>query len=90
MKLIDYDSYKMLDFFRKLRNRAAHEVVFQFDSSDKAFFKKFFNLKNDLEIELPIDVKPIRLYGICYRLIAILWLQNISILHPIFFPPSNP
>jgi len=51
--LLDNRLYQILDWFRKLRNRAAHEVFFELTPNDIKFANKSMNRF------LPVEVEPI-------------------------------
>lgn len=73
--IIDDNLYKVFNWFRKLRNRAAHQPIFQVTEAD---------LKNLMPEEYK---KPGNFYNLCIgELIGGFWNQHIPIFGPIFAP----
>lgn len=66
--------FEKLDWFRKLRNKAAHEPFFEVDE------RTFQNLNYE-------DIrKPEELYQLCLYLVADVWDANKDVLTPVFAP----
>ncbi|MBV9959742.1 MAG: hypothetical protein JO360_15060 [Acidobacteria bacterium] len=68
------DLYRIFDWFRKLRNRAAHEPIFSVTKSDLSILK---NKKYH---------DPENLYEFCTVLIGGFWNEHLDILGPVFAP----
>jgi hypothetical protein len=68
------EDFKVYDWFRKIRNKAAHEPL--------------FNLKKEhLQNIKPIEYQEVEKFeSICVDLMLRLWNQNIEILTPVFTP----
>jgi len=73
--IIDDNLYKVFNWFRKLRNRAAHQPIFQV-------------IEDDLKNISPEKYKnPSNFYNLCMgELIGGFWNQHIPIFGPIFAP----
>jgi len=73
--IIDDNLYKVFNWFRKLRNRAAHQPIFKVN-------------KDDLKNLRPEKYKnPSNFYNLCMEeLIGGFWNQHIPIFGPIFAP----
>ncbi len=80
--LLDNRLYQILDWFRKLRNRAAHETFFQLMLQDIEFANK------SMDRFLPGKVEPTvgDLDRFCKLLIGTIWNTNLGVLVPIFEP----
>lgn len=79
--LLDKQLYQILDWFRKLRNKAAHEVFFKLTPDDVEFANK------SMRRFLPgAEVEPIvdDLDRFCKLLIGTIWNRHLDILVPIF------
>jgi len=72
--IIEDSQYKVFDWFRKLRNKAAHQPIFQVT-------------KNELKNISPEKYKEIdNFYELCIELIGGFWNQHIPIFGPKFAP----
>ena len=80
MGLLDNQLYKIIDRFRRLRNRAAHEPFFKLKSTDLDFFK------DSMKIFYHQDIKNNDLHAFCVGLISSIWNINLEILRPVFLP----
>jgi len=82
LRLLDDCLYKILDWFRKLRNRAAHEPFFQLKEKDLDFANK------SMDRFIPIDkLNPINdLHKFCMLLVGTIWNNNLDVLLPVFAP----
>lgn len=80
--LLDNRLYQILDWFRKLRNRAAHETFFQLTPQDIEF------ANNSMDRFLPVKVEPTvgDLDRFCKLLIGTIWNKHLDVLVPIFEP----
>jgi uncharacterized protein YutE (UPF0331/DUF86 family) len=72
--LLTDEQYEVFDWFRKLRNRAAHDPIFYVSEQD---LKKISD-KNYHD--------PANFYGLCVLLIGGFWNQHVPIFGPIFAP----
>ena len=72
--VISDNQYRLFDWFRKLRNRAAHEAIFHITSSDleKVADENFKDPKN--------------FYNLCFHVFGGLWNEHVEIFSPIFIP----
>ncbi|RZJ98935.1 MAG: hypothetical protein EOO46_23350 [Flavobacterium sp.] len=76
LSILSNQQYKVYDHFRKLRNKAAHEPLFELEKEQK----NVLDPKNTDEY-----------FGLtCSRLIANIWNDNIEILGPLFLPTLFP
>jgi hypothetical protein len=75
--IIDDQRYKVFDWFRKLRNKAAHQPIFRVTKNELSVIadKKYHD--------------PEKLYEICVDLIGGLWNQHIPIFGPLFAPGAK-
>ena len=72
--IIEDSQYKVFDWFRKLRNKAAHQPIFQVT-------------KNDLKNISPEKYRETEnFYDFCFELIGGFWNQHIPIFGPKFAP----
>jgi len=71
--IIDDNLYKVFNWFRKLRNRAAHQPIFKVN-------------KDDLKNLRPKYKNPSNFYNFCMELVGGFWNQHIPIFRPIFAP----
>ncbi len=80
--LLDDRLYQILDWFRKLRNRAAHETFFQLIPSDMDF------ANSSMDRFLPVKVEPTvnDLDRFCKLLVGTIWNNHLDVLVPIFEP----
>ena len=65
--------FRLYDWFRKIRNRAAHDPLFQVTASDLAHLKRKYQ-------------DPSNFHKVCQNLVAGLWNANIPLLEPRFMP----
>jgi hypothetical protein len=82
MGLIDDWLYKIIDRFRRLRNRAAHEPFFKLKSNDLNFLeqsiKRFYPRTE--------TINNYDLHAFYLGLIGSIWNTNLEILRPVFLP----
>ena len=80
--LLDNKLYQILDWFRKLRNKAAHDVFFELTPDIVEFANKSMNRF------LPVEVAPVvdDLDQFCKLLIGTIWNKHLDVLLPIFEP----
>jgi len=80
--LLDNRLYKILDWFRKLRNRAVHQTFFEVTQSDVDF------ANNSMDRFLPVKIKPSTgdLYRFCTLMIGTIWNGYLDVLVPVFEP----
>ena len=72
--IIEDSQYKVFDWFRKLRNKAAHQPI-------------FYVTKNDLKNLSPKKYRdPKNFYYFCFEFMGGFWNQHIPIFGPIFAP----
>ena len=74
INVIPDDYYEYLEWFRKIRNKAAHRPLFKVTKSDMIL------LKNDKFIN------PDTLYNFCTKFVSALWNKYPDIFAPIFAP----
>lgn len=74
MDIINDSDFKVLEWFRKLRNRAAHEPIFTLTDKDLSILiqEKYKRVEN--------------FHDLCFALTHILWDKNKDFLYPLFFP----
>jgi len=72
LDIIDADEYKIFDWFRKLRNKAAHEPIFYVKKQDLCHFSN----------EEHKD--PSKFYNLCIYIIGSFWNRHVSTFAPIF------
>lgn len=72
--ILSDDEYRLFDWFRKIRNRAAHEALFELKEND---FQK---------INPPEYRSPSKLYDICFGLVGSFWNKHVPIFGPVFAP----
>lgn len=82
LSLLDNRLYQILDWFRKLRNRAAHETFFQLMPQDIEFAHK------SMDRFLPVNVEPTvgDLDRFCKLLVGTIWNTHLDVFVPIFEP----
>jgi len=78
-ELIDDELYKVLDWFRKIRNRAAHEPFFNLSEGNFGTIKDFSQKLSPVEKE-----EGNHLLMLCLRLIQHLWNNYTEIFVPEF------
>jgi hypothetical protein len=86
MELINDFRFKSLDWFRKLRNRAAHEPLFEVSAEELA---AQFNQITVNERAKPDGTPGITAHGIgqlCMIMIVTFWSDHSRLLSPVFFP----
>lgn len=72
--IIEDSQYKVFDWFRKLRNKAAHQPI-------------FYVTKNDLKNLSPKKYRnPKNFYYFCFEFMGGFWNQHIPIFRPKFAP----
>ncbi len=77
--LINDHSFKILDWFRRLRNKAAHEPFFTLSDSDSDYIDK--------TLELFAPGKAIGgLPRFCFQIVGMIWNPHRKILIPAFMP----
>ncbi len=85
--LLDDRLYKILNWFRKLRNRAAHDVFFRLESSDLDFANR------SIDRFVPNVPEQKDLLRFCQFLVGTIWNRHIDVLRPAFSenksPPEN-
>ena len=72
--ILDDNDYKLYDWFRKIRNKAAHEPLFKLTNDHLKVIKS----------NKHIDVE--KFDQVCTDLILRLWNNNMEILGPLFVP----
>ena len=96
MGLLTDFRYKSLDWFRKLRNKAAHEPLFQV--SLKEIAEQFNNVTGQARQQdvagtsdtLESHHTAHGFYQLCVMLIVTLWTDHSKVFSPVFFPQSEP
>lgn len=80
LNLLDERLYTILDWFRKLRNRAAHDAIFELKADDIEFANK------SMDRFLPAGIVPSTgdLYRFCTLLIGTVWNLYLEDLVPVF------
>lgn len=80
LKLLDDRLYEILDWFRKVRNRAAHEPIFILKKDD------FFYANKALDRFIPSEslYKPNDFFHFCTLLIGTVWNENLTIFNQVF------
>ena len=83
--ILDDRLYQILDWFRKLRNRAAHEAFFQVTHADLDFVNK------SMARFLPGNIEPLTgdLYRFCTLLIGTVWNEHLDVLLAAFEPAQQ-
>jgi hypothetical protein len=74
LEIIDDEQYLTFDWFRKLRNKAAHQPIFHVTKNELC------NLPNGKYND------PKELHSLCVTIISGLWNQHIEIFGPVFAP----
>jgi hypothetical protein len=82
LNILDDRLYKLLDWFRKLRNRAAHEPFFELTPADLDYTNKSMN--RFIPDHPTIDAKALKKF--CELLVDTIWNNNIDELVPVFTP----
>jgi hypothetical protein len=82
LNVLDDHLYRILDWFRKLRNKAAHEPFFQLTQSDLDFAKK--SMDRFVRIEHIPEIRDLN--NFCRLLVGTIWNNNLDVLVPIFTP----
>jgi len=82
LNLLDDRLYRILDWFNKVQNRAAHEPFFQLTAGDIALLTQSL----DRFISGESNRKPNNLYHFCTLLIGTIWNENLQLLLPKFAP----
>lgn len=72
--LLNNTEYRSFDWFRKLRNRAAHEPIFSVTQQDLQV------------IEDPDYRDPKNFYGLCIMFVGGFWNKHLAVFGPIFAP----
>lgn len=67
------NEFNVYDYFRKLRNRAAHEPFFTVTRKELDRFK---GIKHSED----------KLYGICVDIVGSLWNKHVEVFRPVFAP----
>jgi hypothetical protein len=78
LDLIDDRLFKILDWFRKLRNRAAHEPFFQVEPVDLEFSNK------SMDRFVSAAPKQDDLLRFCMYLVGTVWNRHIEIMQKVF------
>lgn len=82
LNVLDDRLYKILDWFRRLRNKAAHEPFFQLTPNDLNY------AKNSMDRFFPHDptkkVNDLNMF--CKLLVGTIWNNNLEVLVPVFTP----
>lgn len=82
--LIDDKVYKILDWFRKIRNRAAHDPFFNLSDGDLGTIKDYSQKLS------PVDEEDgNHLFMLCLRLIQFIWNRHTEIFVPTFEAKSG-
>ena len=74
LKILDKDLYKILDWFRKIRNKAAHDPFFSLDNNERGFYKKSLDRFIPGESQRPNRT----LYDFCHFLVGTIWNENLD------------
>ena len=82
LNVLDDHLYKILDWFRKLRNKAAHEPFFQLTKEDLDFAKK--SMKRFIPLDEPNNLENLNKF--CKLLVGTIWNNNLDVLLPVFAP----
>ena len=82
LNFIDNNLYQILDWFRKIRNKAAHEPFFGLNKSEYDFANKSLNRFIPEESKY----KPNNLFHFCKLLVGTIWNENLNSLLPVFAP----
>jgi hypothetical protein len=82
LNLLDKQLYQILDGFRKIRNRAAHEPLFKITDSDFSFLNPCL----ERFIQGESKYRPNNLHHFCHLLFDTIWNENLDILLPKFAP----
>ncbi|MBC8198969.1 MAG: hypothetical protein ISS67_04115 [Desulfobacterales bacterium] len=82
LNVLDNRLFKILDWFRKLRNRAAHEPFFQVTQSDLEFAKKSMN--RFIPVNEANELNDLNKF--CKLLVGTIWNNNLDELLPVFVP----
>jgi hypothetical protein len=82
LNVIDNRLYGILDWFRKLRNKAAHEPFFALTPGDLDFAKK--SMDRFLPSENIPEIKDLNSF--CQLLVGTIWNNNLDLFVPIFTP----
>jgi|WetSurMetagenome_2_1015567.scaffolds.fasta_scaffold11287_6 hypothetical protein len=76
--LIDDRLYRILDWFRKLRNRAAHDIFFRLESADLDFVNR------SMDRFVPNVPEQKDLLRFCQHLMGTIWNQHLDVLQAAF------
>ena len=71
MGVLNKSTYKTLNWFRKLRNRAVSKADFKISKSDLAWLPKRYR-------------EPNHFHGFCMELVTDFWNQHVETFHPVF------
>ena len=82
LNVLDDRLYNILDWFRRLRNRAAHEPFFELTSNDFDFAKK--SMDRFIHVDHIKDINDLNEF--CKFLVGTLWNNNLDELVPVFTP----
>jgi hypothetical protein len=74
LSIISDDQYRLLVWFKNLRNRAAHEPIFEITNQDLQRFKE------------AKDRDPNNFFMLCIAILSNLWNQHVKVFSPIFAP----
>ena len=77
--LIDDNLFKVLDWFRRLRNKAAHEPFFTLSDSDSDYINKTLE-------SFPPGKAIGGLPRFCFQIVGLIWNPHRKILIPAFMP----
>ena len=78
LDILNDRTYRVFDWLRKLRNRAAHDALFQLNKDD------FANIKYD-DRSHPLD----NFYQFCILLLGGFWNEHVDVFGPLFAPGST-
>jgi len=82
LEIIDDHLFDILDWFRKLRNKAAHEPFFELDQNQH----DFANHALDRFIPGESSFRPNDFFHFCHLLVDTIWNENLDSLLPAFQP----
>lgn len=82
LNLIDDELFRILDWFRRVRNRAAHEPFFELTPNDLDFAGKSMSRF----VPTNSDYKLKDLYHFCAALVGTIWNKHLDVLRPVFAP----
>ena len=85
LNILDDRLYEILDWFRKVRNRAAHEPFFNLKTSDI----NYANSVLDRFIPNETLYKPDDFFHFCALLVGTIWNENLTLMNQVFGLDNN-